>query len=143
MDSLDLQRLPQTRDWLAAGHHVRLLTVVETWGSAPRPPGAPLALRGDGPVGSVSGGRVEDDLIERVRTGERVGAPTLVAYGVSKDEAVRFGLPCGGNLRLLQEPLVDPAWIDELLAHRSPRDHRASARSRQRPRHAGAGRTPR
>ena len=117
MDSLDLQVLGQARDWRAAGHAVWLVTVIETWGSAPRPPGALLALRDDGQVvGSVSGGCVEDDLIERVRVGQRVDKPSLVAYGVSKEEAARFGLPCGGNLRLVQEPLLDTAWIDELLA---------------------------
>ena len=64
MDSLDLQVLTQARDWHAAGHAVWLVTVIETWGSAPRPPGALLALRDDGRVtGSVSGGCVEDDLI--------------------------------------------------------------------------------
>jgi xanthine dehydrogenase accessory factor len=117
MDSLDLQVLHQAREWHAAGHPVWLVTVIETWGSAPRPPGALLALRGDGLVaGSVSGGCVEDDLIDRVRHGERVGKPSLVAYGVSKEEAARFGLPCGGNLRLVQEPLASTAWITEVLA---------------------------
>jgi xanthine dehydrogenase accessory factor len=117
MDSLDLQVLAQARDWFVGGHKVWLVTVLETWGSAPRPPGALLALRGDGlVVGSVSGGCVEDDLIERVRTGERVAQPSLIHYGVSKEEAARFGLPCGGNLRLVQEPLADVAWIDEVLA---------------------------
>ena len=117
MDSLDLQVLQQARDWHAQGHAVWLVTVIETWGSAPRPPGALLALRGDGLVaGSVSGGCVEDDLIERVRHGERVGRPSLVTYGVSKEEAARFGLPCGGNLRLVQEPLMATSWIDEVLA---------------------------
>jgi xanthine dehydrogenase accessory factor len=117
MDSLDLQVLTQARDWFAAGHRVWLVTVLETWGSAPRPPGALLALRDDGPVvGSVSGGCVEDDLIERVRTGERVETPSIIHYGVSKEEAARFGLPCGGTLRLVQEPLRDPAWIEEVLA---------------------------
>jgi xanthine dehydrogenase accessory factor len=117
MDSLDLQVLQQARDWHAAGHKVWLVTVIETWGSAPRPPGALLALRGDGPVvGSVSGGCVEDDLIDRVRHGERVDRPSLIAYGVTKEEAARFGLPCGGNLRLVQEPLLRIDWIDEVLA---------------------------
>jgi xanthine dehydrogenase accessory factor len=117
MDSLDLQVLSQARDWRAQGHSVWLVSVIETWGSAPRPPGALLAMREDGlVVGSVSGGCVEDDLIERVRTGERVATPQLVTYGVTKDEAARFGLPCGGNLRLVQEPLADTAWIDEVLA---------------------------
>jgi xanthine dehydrogenase accessory factor len=118
MDSLDLQVLSQARDWRAQGHAVWLVTVIETWGSAPRPPGALLAMREDGQVvGSVSGGCVEDDLIDRVRKGERVGKPSLITYGVTKDEAARFGLPCGGNLRLVQEPLANTAWIDEVLAH--------------------------
>jgi xanthine dehydrogenase accessory factor len=117
MDSLDLQVLSQARDWFAQGHAVWLVTVLETWGSAPRPPGALLALRDDGPVvGSVSGGCVEDDLIDRVRHGERVAAPTLVSYGVTREEAARFGLPCGGTLRLVQEPLRDAGWISEILA---------------------------
>jgi xanthine dehydrogenase accessory factor len=117
MDSLDLQVLQQARDWHAQGHQVWLVTVIETWGSAPRPPGALLCLRGDGLVaGSVSGGCVEDDLIERVRKGERADRPALIAYGVTKEEAARFGLPCGGNLRLLQEPLRNADWIDEVLA---------------------------
>ncbi len=117
MDSLDLQVLSQARDWFTQGHKVWLVTVIETWGSAPRPPGALLCLRGDGLVaGSVSGGCVEDDLIERLRGGERVATPSLIAYGVTKEEAARFGLPCGGNLRLVQEPLQSVAWIDEVLA---------------------------
>ena len=116
MDSLDLQVLTQARAWRAEGRAVWLVTVIETWGSAPRPPGALLAMRDDGQVaGSVSGGCVEDDLIERVRKGERVATPSLIVYGVSKEEAARFGLPCGGNLRLVQEPLQDTAWIDEVL----------------------------
>lgn len=117
MDSLDLQVLAQARDWFAEGRKVWLVTVIETWGSAPRPPGALLCLRDDGlVVGSVSGGCVEDDLIDRVRHGERVDAASMITYGVSKEEAARFGLPCGGNLRLVQEPLREAGWIDELLA---------------------------
>ena len=117
MDSLDLQVLEQARDWRRQGRAVWLVTVIETWGSAPRPPGALLALRDDGlVVGSVSGGCVEDDLIDRVRTGERVDRPSLVLYGVTKEEAARFGLPCGGTLRLVQEPLRETGWVDEVLA---------------------------
>ena len=116
MDSLDRQVLEQARDWLTAGRKVWVVTVIETWGSAPWPPGALLAMRDDGlVVGSVSGGCVEDDLIERVRTGERVDHPSLIVYGISKDEAARFGLPCGGTLRLVQEPLLDGDWIDQIL----------------------------
>src|SRR5690606_10753428 len=116
MDSIDREVLEHARDWFGQGRHVWLITVVETWGSAPRPAGALLALRDDGQVvGSVSGGCVEDDLIARVRTGERVDRPSMVVYGVSEEEAARFGLPCGGTLRLLQEPLADAGWIDEVL----------------------------
>jgi xanthine dehydrogenase accessory factor len=77
-----------------------------------------LAVRDDGVVsGSVSGGCVEDDLIARIKAGEHAGdKPSMIAYGVTKDEAARFGLPCGGTLRLVQEPLLDMGWVRELLA---------------------------
>jgi xanthine dehydrogenase accessory factor len=121
MQSLDLGVLRDALNWHQAGHAVTLFTVVQTWGSAPRPPGALLALRDDGVLsGSVSGGCVEDDLIARVKADDGGGAapekPALITYGVSKEEATRFGLPCGGTLRLLQEPLLDAAWVAQLLA---------------------------
>jgi xanthine dehydrogenase accessory factor len=117
LDSVDLSVLKAAKDWKLGGFGVTLITVIETWGSAPRPPGALLAIRSDGLVsGSVSGGCVEDDLIARVKASELVTEPGLVLYGVTKEEAARFGLPCGGTLRLVQEPIIDTAWIDELLA---------------------------
>lgn len=116
MESLDLRVLADALAWRRAGHGVTLVTVVETWGSAPRPPGALLAVRSDGLVsGSVSGGCVEDDLIARIKSGERSDKPAMIAYGVSKEEATRFGLPCGGTLRLVQEPLTDVTWIEDVL----------------------------
>ncbi|MGB7299344.1 MAG: XdhC family protein [Burkholderiaceae bacterium] len=116
MDTLDRQVRQQAVSSHEEGRSVWLVTVVETWGSAPRPPGALLAMRDDGVVvGSVSGGCVEDDLIDRVRHGERVGKPSIIRYGVSREEAARFGLPCGGTLRLIQEPLTDPAWARQVL----------------------------
>ena len=120
MESLDLRVLADTLAWRKAGRAVTLVTVVETWGSAPRPPGALLAVRDDGVVsGSVSGGCVEDDLIARIKSGEyeakNSSKPSIIAYGVSKEEAARFGLPCGGTLRLVQEPVQGTAWIAELL----------------------------
>jgi hypothetical protein len=95
MDSLDLQVLAQARDWVKAGHPAWLVTVGQTWGSAPRPAGSLLCVRDDGQVvGSVSGGCVEDDLIDRVRNGERVKVPTRVTYGISQEEAARvLGMP--------------------------------------------------
>lgn len=122
MESIDLRVLSDVLAWRQAGHRVTLVTVVETWGSAPRPPGALLAVRDDGGVsGSVSGGCVEDDLIARIRAGEYADLhiPSMVAYGVIKEEATRFGLPCGGTLRLVQEPVLDTTWIEAVLQRTS------------------------
>src|SRR5213078_656890 len=96
MDSVDLEVLKKSAEWLAAGHRALLVTVVRTWGSSPRPPGAMLAVRDDGHVvGSVSGGCIEDDLVGRVRHyGMTSSECESVTYGVSADEARRFGLPC-------------------------------------------------
>lgn len=135
MESLDLSVLNDVLTWRRAGHAVTLVTVVETWGSAPRPPGALLAVRDDGMVsGSVSGGCIEDDLIVRTKEAfkfikntpvvnelnaktaiNNIAKPGLLAYGVTKDEAAHFGLPCGGSLRLVQEPVHDVAWIEQIL----------------------------
>lgn len=130
MESLDLRVLGDVLAWRQAGRRVTLVTVVETWGSAPRPPGALLAVRDDGVVsGSVSGGCVEDDLIARIKAGEydSLSHPSMVAYGVSKEEAARFGLPCGGTLRLVQEPVSDVGWIQEVLQRTS--SHQLVART--------------
>jgi xanthine dehydrogenase accessory factor len=122
MESLDLRVLSDVLAWKQAGHRVTLVTVVETWGSAPRPPGALLAVRDDGWVsGSVSGGCVEDDLIVRIKAGqyEHLSHPSMVAYGATQEEASRFGLPCGGTLRLVQEPVQNTDWIVQVLARTS------------------------
>ncbi|WP_025804347.1 XdhC family protein [Pseudomonas chlororaphis] len=120
MDSVDLNVLRSVLEWRRAGQGVTLYSVVQTWGSAPRPPGAMLALREDGMViGSVSGGCIEDDLIARLHDGRltQYGPPVQwVTYGVTREEAARFGLPCGGTLRLTEERVGDPAWVAELLA---------------------------
>lgn len=122
MENLDLTVLRALASWRRAGQDAVLATVVHTWGSSPRPIGCIMALRGDGMVmGSVSGGCIEYDLIDRYTkpgTADALaheGPPQFVKYGVTADEAHRFGLPCGGNLRLVQEPLQDTAWIDEVL----------------------------
>jgi xanthine dehydrogenase accessory factor len=118
MNSTDLSVLKSAVSWLKAGHSVAIATVVQTWGSAPRPVGSWLAIRDDGQVaGSVSGGCVEDDLISRVQTEilTRIN-PEMVIYGVSQEEAARFGLPCGGTLRLLVEPKPELAILEQLLA---------------------------
>lgn len=122
MDSLDMQVLGAVQRWTAEGHKVALVTVAKTWGSSPRPPGAWLALRDDGMVqGSVSGGCIEDDLIARMREGHIAGIkPFALSYGVTKEEATRFGLPCGGTLELVVEPSPDVAALSsmtELIAN--------------------------
>lgn len=160
MESLDLRVLNDVLAWRHAGHAVTMVTVVETWGSAPRPPGALLAVRDDGRVsGSVSGGCIEDDLIARTKaafktdpTAHRpqhtpktpsnipivgiltaytainsIAKPAMIAYGVTKDEAARFGLPCGGTLRLVQEPVFEVTWIEHILARTTA--HQLVARS--------------
>ena len=117
MNSTDLSVLKSAVDWLKAGQPVAIATVVQTWGSAPRPVGSWLAIRQDGQVaGSVSGGCVEDDLIRRVQTEILTrNIPEMVVYGVSQQEAARFGIPCGGTLRLLIEPKPELAVLEELL----------------------------
>ena len=117
MDSVDLEVLKRSADWLDQGRRVLLVTVVKTWGSSPRPEGAMLAVRDDGLVaGSVSGGCIEDDIIDRTR---RLGLTTTqceaVTYGVSADEARRFGLPCGGTIQLIMEPLTKESGMRALL----------------------------
>lgn len=118
MDSLDQQVLAAARRWATEGHRFALVTVARTWGSAPRPPGAWMILRDDGQVqGSVSGGCIEDDLIRRAQGGEfAAGGPRVLRYGVTADEAHRFGLPCGGTLELVLEPAPDTGLLEELAA---------------------------
>mgnify|MGYP003639988652 CR=1 FL=1 len=110
-----------------------MATVVRTWGSSPRPVGSIMALRGDdgSVVGSVSGGCIEDDLIARYTrvhaqgpnataplpgdTARLRGLPETLAYGLSADDAHRFGLPCGGTLELVLEYDPDPLLLHELV----------------------------
>jgi xanthine dehydrogenase accessory factor len=118
MDSIDLEVLKTSAAWIASGRRCELITVIKTWGSSPRPIGATLAICDDGTViGSVSGGCIEDDLIARVRDqGISRAIPELVSYGITADEAHRFGLPCGGTIELSIEPLSERSRIAELLA---------------------------
>lgn len=117
MDIIDLEVLKTCSAWLAEGRKCELVTVVKTWGSSPRPEGATLALCEDGRVvGSVSGGCIEDDLIDSVRRqGMTRTLPELVTYGITADEAHRFGLPCGGTIQLVIEPLSRRSRVDALL----------------------------
>jgi xanthine dehydrogenase accessory factor len=119
MDSVDLEVLRSAVAWRRAGHGVTLATVVETWGSAPRPVGAMLAIRHDGMIsGSVSGGCVEDDMIEKLTGAAAPAAPQQLVYGVTREQAERFGLPCGGRLSIVVEPVTEAglATLEQLIA---------------------------
>jgi xanthine dehydrogenase accessory factor len=116
MDSVNLEVLRCAAGWIASGVDCTLATVVRTWGSSPRPVGALLAVSADGRlVGSVSGGCIEDDLLERLRA-SRPLRPEIVSYGVTAEQTRRFGLPCGGTLQLVLEPLHERSRLDEVLA---------------------------
>jgi xanthine dehydrogenase accessory factor len=114
MENIDVLVLRTLLSWRKANKRALVATVVRTWGSSPRPIGSIMALCEDGAVvGSVSGGCIEDDLIYRYTTVSQEkpaipdGPPQWIKYGISADEAHRFGLPCGGTLELLLE--FDPA----------------------------------
>lgn len=117
MDNVDLQVLRQVAQWHADGQGAVLGTITRTWGSAPRPPGSIVAIRGDGLItGSVSGGCIEDDLIDKARQGVLAeGRPRVVRYGIDADAAHRFGLPCGGLIELVLEPVTPASALPALL----------------------------
>ncbi len=113
----DLQDIPRIAlDWHRDGTGAALATVVQTWGSAPRPVGSQLAISGAGDImGSVSGGCVEGAVVVEAMDALEDGKPRLLEYGVSDDEAFAVGLACGGTIRILVEP-VGKAMPEGLLA---------------------------
>ena len=117
MQSGDEQVLRHALAALEAGRRAGLITVVETWGAAPRPAGSLMAISEDGGfAGSVSGGCIEADLLERAADGGLWPAtPEVLEYGVGADEAQRYGLPCGGRLRLVVEGLHDPSTLRPVM----------------------------
>lgn len=93
-------------DWLAEGRPVALATVVDTWGSAPRPPGSQLVIDGDDNFeGSVSGGCVEGAVIVAAADVIETGRPRMLEFGVADETAWRVGLSCGGKIRIYVEPV--------------------------------------
>lgn len=111
--------------WHEAGQGAVLATVVETWGSAPRPIGATLAISGAGEmVGSVSGGCVEGAVVAEAAEALGSGRPALLEYGVSDDDAFAVGLACGGTIRVLVEPVgstLPDTLLRDLVAARAER----------------------
>jgi xanthine dehydrogenase accessory factor len=107
LQAVDKEVLNQVSYWLKAGVSCWLATVVQTWGSSPRPVGSLLTCNSVGNVvGSLSGGCVEDDLLEKLTAGELAAdGPQFFQYGITAEETEKLGLPCGGHLYIVVEPL--------------------------------------
>jgi xanthine dehydrogenase accessory factor len=125
MQAADHVVLNQALAWLEAGVPCWLATVVKTWGSSPRPVGSLFTCNAHGQVaGSLSGGCVEDDLLERLQGGSLAArAPEFFRYGVTAEETERLGLPCGGFLDIVVEPLTAEVHLVQLrhITHRLTR----------------------
>ena len=117
LHSTDQYILETAIEWIKQGFKPALVTVAKTWGSSPRPAGSLMLMRDDGiHVGSVSGGCVEEDLVARYRDKQLSETfPTMIDYGVDKQQATRFGLPCGGRLELCIEQLESAEQLNALL----------------------------
>jgi xanthine dehydrogenase accessory factor len=119
LQTLDHDALEACVNWLELGEQPWLCTIVATVGPSPRPLGSMLAALKDGrQVGTVSGGCVEEELLERMRQGDfDSGVPELCEYGVSAESNERLGLPCGGRLKLLLQQLTqaDTPWLKQIL----------------------------
>ncbi|HSH74874.1 MAG TPA: XdhC family protein [Longimicrobiales bacterium] len=111
------QILRQILSWREEGHQVALATVVNTWGSAPRPVGGHMAVCGTGAfVGSVSGGCVEAAVVDVAQGVIADAAPRVVEYGVSDEEAWAVGLACGGRVRIFVAPVGPTGLQDAVIA---------------------------
>ena len=98
--------LPTLETWQGRGDQIVLATVVQTWGSSPRAPGAKMAVNQKGDmVGSVSGGCVEGAVVEEAMTVLKTGRPKLLQYGVADETAWEVGLACGGSIEIFVERL--------------------------------------
>ncbi|MDR6303672.1 xanthine/CO dehydrogenase XdhC/CoxF family maturation factor [Nitrobacter vulgaris] len=99
--------LRAAENWRRAGKGVALATVVETWGSAPRPAGSSLVINEDGTfLGSVSGGCVEGTVVTEALDVISSGAPRMLEFGVADETAWTVGLSCGGRIRIFVEKVV-------------------------------------
>ena len=121
------QILETSLGWIKDGKGAALATVIETWGSAPRPTGSQLAISSEAEmVGSVSGGCVEGAVVAEALEAVEDGECRVLTYGVSDDEAFAVGLACGGTIRVLVEPLdvgkgPKRGLIEELVKVRAQR----------------------
>ena len=104
MLSTDTDILAAAQTWRREGRAVALATVIETWGSAPRPVGSHLVIDGEGNfLGSVSGGCVEGEVIVEAADVIEAGTPRVLEFGVADETAWRVGLSCGGRIRVFVE----------------------------------------
>ena len=115
MENVDLAVLETAREWIREDGEVVLVTVAKTWGSSPRPAGSMMIWRGDGQFeGSLSGGCIEQELLEKFSE-TTPNAPTSITYGVTNEEAVSRGLPCGGEVTVVVESLRSVEQGTEIL----------------------------
>jgi xanthine dehydrogenase accessory factor len=126
MDRPDHDRIPEIAlRWHRDGEGAAIATVIETWGSAPRPVGSQLAVSGRGEMmGSVSGGCVEGAVVEEAAEALKDGRSRVLTFGVSDDQAFAVGLACGGTIRVLVEPVgagITEAMLNDLVAARAQR----------------------
>ena len=106
MIATDTDILAQAQAWREAGRAVAMATVIETWGSAPRPVGSTLVIDGEGSfLGSVSGGCVEGDVVTEALDVIETGTARLLTYGVADAAAWQVGLSCGGTIKVYVERL--------------------------------------
>lgn len=115
MENADQQVISQLTGWIEAGEMCWLCTVVKTWGSSPRPVGSLLCCNSRGEIaGSLSGGCIEEDLLEKLQQGKLAREkPEVMIYGVTQEETERLGLPCGGQLDVVIEPLPDQRYLPQ------------------------------
>ncbi|WP_257266375.1 XdhC family protein [Endozoicomonas sp. ONNA2] len=117
MQGSQLEVLTGCLSCLEQGEKITLVSVAKTWGTSPRPVGSLLAVSSSGRFfGSVSGGCVEEDLIEQLAQNP-VRFVQKIIYGDTAEERHRFGLPCGGTLELMVEPLNDTEDVNFLIEH--------------------------
>ena len=126
MTQNDPESIPERAlDWHRAGQGAVLATVIETWGSAPRPTGSQMVVSGQmAMMGSVSGGCVEGAVVEEALAALTDGGSRVLTFGVSDDQAFAVGLACGGTIRILLEPVgaaIPEALLADLVAARAAR----------------------
>src|ERR1700682_543930 len=99
--------LSELNQWTKAGEDVALATVVETWGSSPRPLGSKMVVTRSGQMaGSVSNGCIEGAVFEQAQKVLKSGQPNVAAFGVADDVAFEVGLACGGHIEVFVQPLA-------------------------------------